>query len=144
MYLLLPVINKGIECLNKNDLRLVVLNSLGILVFWKDYKNPTEDVFRLQGGLSALWFLTYYLTGAYIGKYRVNYNGFKKYIYCLICAAIFTVTSYIYFKFNIKEYYFFIGNKKIEIPISLREMPFENYNCVLKIIQSITLCLFFL
>ena len=144
MYLFLPVINKGISLLSKYEFRLVVMSTLGILVFWKDYKNIKEDVFRINRGNSVIWFLIFYLTGAYIGKYRVDYNGFKKYIYCFICGSIFTLASYIYFKLNIKEYYFFIGNKKIEIPTSLRELPFEDLNSVLKIVQSITLCLFFL
>ena len=144
MYLFLPVINKGISQLSKYEFRLVVISTLGILVFWKDYKNIKEDVFHINRGNSVIWFLIFYLTGAYIGKYRVDYNGFKKFIYCFICGAIFTLTSFIYFKFNIKEYYFLIANKKIEIPIFLRELPFENFNSVLKITQSITLCLFFL
>ena len=76
---------------------------------------------------SIIWFLTFYLTGAYIGKYRVDYNGFKKYIHCFIYGAIFFIASYLYFKIYMREYYFFIGNKKIEIPIILIQMFSEIY-----------------
>ena len=144
MYLFLPVINGGIAKISKFELGLVVISTLGILIFWKDYKRPKEDVFHLSGGNSALWFLTYYLTGAYIGKYGVNFNGFKKYVYCLICATIFILASFIYFKLNIKEYYFFIRNKKIDIPDYFRQIPFASLTSILKIAQSISICLFFL
>ena len=115
-----------------------------MFVLWKDYKNKKPDIFHLNGGKSILWFLIFYLTGAYIGKYRVDYNGFKKYIYCLICGSIFIIASYLYFKIYIGEFYFLIGNKKIEIPIIFRQMFSKSLNSVLKIIQSITVCLFFM
>ena len=144
MYLFLPVINKGIAQLSKYELRLVVMSTLGIFVLWKDYKNKGPDIFHLNGGKSILWFLTFYLTGAYIGKYRVDYSGFKRYFYCLIIAAIFIITSYLYFKIHIRELYFLIWNKRIEIPIIIVQMFSESLNSVLKIIQSITVCLFFM
>ena len=144
MYLFLPVINKGIAQLSKYEFRLVVMSTLGILVLWKDYKNKKTDVFHLNSGGSVIWFLIFYLTGAYIGKYRVDYNGFKKFVYCLICATIFTIASYLYFKIHIGEYYFLIMNKRIEIPIFFRHMFSESYNSLLKIIQTITVCLFFM
>ena len=91
LYLFLPVINKGIAQLSKYELRLVVMSTLGIFVLWKDYKNMKPDIFHLNNGLSIIWFLIFYLTGAYIGKYRVDYSGFKKYRYCLICGFIFAI-----------------------------------------------------
>ena len=85
MYLFLPVINKGIVSLSKYELRLVVLTTLFIFVFWRFYKNPDQDMFLMNRGFSMVWFLSLYLTGAYIGKYRLNYSGIKKYLYCFIC-----------------------------------------------------------
>ena len=140
----MPVINKGIAQLSKYELRLVVMSTLGIFVLWKDYKNMKPDIFHLNNGLSIIWFLIFYLTGAYIGKYRVDYNGFKKYIHCFIYGAIFFIASYLYFKIHIGEYYFLIMNKRIEIPIFFRHMFSESYNSLLKIIQTITVCLFFM
>ena len=117
MYLFLPVMNTGISYLSKYDLRLVVMSTLGVLILWKDYKNPSNDVFHMSSGNSVLWFLVYYLTGAYIGKYHVNYVGIKKFIYCFINLILFLFASYILFKAMHKELYYFIGNKKIELPI---------------------------
>ena len=144
LYLFLPVINKGIAQLSKYELRLVVMSTLGIFVLWKDYKNMKPDIFHLNNGLSIIWFLIFYLTGAYIGKYRVDYSGFKKYIYCLICGSIFAIASFIYFKIHIGEFYFIIRNKKIEIPIIFIQMFSKSLNSLLKITQSISICLFFL
>ena len=144
MYLFLPVLNKGIAQLSKYEFRLVVMSTLGILVLWKDYKNKKSDVFHLNGGNSVIWFLIYYLTGAYIGKFRVDYNGFKKFLYCFICGVIFILASFLYFKILIGEYFFLIGNKKIEIPIIFVQMFSQSLNSLLKITQSITICLFFM
>ena len=105
MYLFLPVINKGIASLTKNEFKLVVLSILGLFAFWRDYKNPKKDVFQLNEGMSVLWLLTFYLTGAYIGKYDVVYSGLKKYFYCFICVLIFTFISYIYYKLYFDELY---------------------------------------
>ena len=144
MYLFLPVINTGISYLSKYDLRLVIMSTLGVLILWKDYKNPKDDIFFMSGGNSPLWFIVYYLTGAYIGKYRINYVGIKKYIYCFICLFIFVFTSYVYFKAFHNELYYFKGNRKIELPIEFKKMLNERQNSSLKIIQSITICLFFM
>ena len=48
IYIFLPVINKRIESLTKNELKLVVLSILGIFLIWRDYKNPKKDIFRIN------------------------------------------------------------------------------------------------
>ena len=88
MYLFLPIINKGISILSQSELRLVVISTLGIFVFWRRHKNPGNDIFHLNSGESTIWILIFYITGAYIGKYRKDYKGIKKYIYCFICLFI--------------------------------------------------------
>ena len=104
MYLFLPVINKGIASLTRYELRLVVLTTLGIFIFWREYKNKDEDLFHFHNGFSMIWQLTFYLTGAYIGKYRVDYKGIIKYIYCFTCLIIYFLFL-IYFLKKIKEKY---------------------------------------
>ena len=133
MYLFLPVINKGIASLTKFEHKLVVISTIGILILWRDYKNPGEDLFLMHVGDSILWFIIFYLTGAYIGKYRVDYFGLKKYIYCFICMFIYSLASYLYFKSYHKE---------LDLPISLRRMFNKRLNSILKISQTITATLF--
>ena len=113
MYLFLPIFNKGIEYLSKYEFRLVVMSTLGVFVFWREYKNPKEDIFLLQNGNSILWFLIFYLTGAYIGKYRVDYVGRKKYIFCFLYLFIFSFSSFVLFKALNHELSFKIKNFKI-------------------------------
>ena len=144
MYLFLPVLNKGIASLTKYEFRLVIITTLFIFVFWRDYKNPRRNIFQLNRGKSVIWFLVFYLTGAYIGKYRVDYFGIKAYFYCFICLFIFLFFSYLYFKVINNEFYFMIGNFKIPIPIVLKRMLNEDCDSTLKIIQDITACLFFM
>jgi len=144
MYLFLPVINKGIAYLTKYEFRLIVITTLFIFVFWRDYKNPDKDIFQMNRGTSVIWFLIFYLTGAYIGKYREDYFGIKAFLYCFICLFIFLFFSYLYFKVFNNEFYFTIGNFKIPIPSFLKRMLNEDCSSTLKIIQGITACLFFM
>ena len=142
MCLFLPVINKGVEYLTKSELKLVVISMISIFVFWEDYKNPTEDVFKLHGGMSILWLLIFYIIGAYIGKYRVDYSGYKKYIYCIICILFYTISSFIYFKAAINELNFGNGRYQLEIANMLKRTFTLRYDSLSKVIQSISVCLF--
>ena len=144
MCLFLPVINKGVEYLTKSELKLVVISMISIFVFWEDYKNPTEDVFKLHGGMSVLWLLIFYIIGAYIGKYRVDYSGYKKYIYCIICILFYVISSYIYFKVVINELNFGNGRYQLEIANMLKRTFTLRYDSLSKVIQSISVCLFLL
>ena len=140
MYLFLPVINKGISILSKYEHKLVVITTLGFFVIWKDFKNPTNDVFNMVSGNSMIWFMTFYLTGAYIGKYRAIYFGIKKYLYCFILLFIFTFFSYFYIEMKINNNY----NGNILVFTFLMKIFTWRYDSFLKITQSITACLLFL
>ena len=142
MYLFLPVINKGIASLTKYELRLVVLTTLGIFIFWREYKNKDDDLFHFHNGFSMIWQLTFYLTGAYIGKYRVDYKGIFKYIYCFTCLIIYFFISYLFFKENQGEIPFKIGFITINPPSVIRRLITDNFNSGVKVIQSVTICLF--
>ena len=144
MYLFLPVINKGISVLSKFEYKLVILSTLGILVFWRDFKNPNKDVFAMKEGKSIIWLLTYYLTGVYIGKYRVNYTGFKNYIYCLLCIFIYFFSSYLYYKISYNDLNLGQGHLQKELLSLLKKMLNKRFDSYMKIAQSLTVCLFFL
>ena len=84
MNLYLPIINKGIAYLNKSELKICFSSILGILVFWHNIMNVKVDIFKVNRGFSLLWLLTFYIIGAYFGKYKMNFVGAKKFIFCLI------------------------------------------------------------
>ena len=144
MYLFLPIINKGISILTKSELKLVVMSTLGIFVIWRGIKRPDNDVFQIKEGNSVIWLLIFYLTGAYIGKFRVNYIGIKKYIYCIIILFIYSFSTILYYKSFNKE----LGKNKghyIRKIIKLLEPMINEYNdAPIKIIQSISITLFLL
>jgi surface polysaccharide O-acyltransferase-like enzyme len=144
MYLFLPVINKGISCLTKYELRLVIISTLGIFVFWKDLNNPNIDVFTMNGGSSIIWFITYYLVGAYIGKYKIDYSGLKKYIFCFICLFIYFISSYLHIKLYVDELNFKNGNFTRALVSIARKMFSTRLDSFLRVAQSTTICLFFL
>ena len=144
MYLFLPIINKGISILSKSEFRLVVITTLGLFVFWRDLKNPNSDVFDMMSGFSLIWILTYYITGAYIGKYRVIYTGARKYIHCLIYLFIYLFSNCLFFMVYNDNLYF--GKKYFQKQILslLKQIFHERFDSIFIVIQSISINLLFL
>ena len=140
MYLYLPIINKGISCLTKFEFKLVVMSTLGIFVLWRDLKNPDRDVFDLRAGNSMIWLLTYYLTGAYIGKYKTDYSGLKKYIFYFLCLFVYFFPTYLYNILNNNQQ----NERRSYLKNILRQMLTKRYDSFFKISQSISACLFFM
>ena len=77
-YLFVPLINKGKAYLSKGEFKLVVISTICTFIFWRDYKNPYQDLFQLYNRMSMIWLSTFNLTEAYIGKYQNYYPGYKK------------------------------------------------------------------
>ena len=141
MYLFLPVINKGISILTKSELKLVVISTIGIFTFWKDFNNDKKDVFSLKGGYSPLWFLTLYLVGAYIGKYKLDLKGIKKFKFYFICGCSYFSSTLLYYKLINNQIIFgncYFGKKFVEL---LNRIVTERYDSILKVIQSISVIL---
>ena len=144
MYLFLPVINKGISLLTKVEFKLLIISIIGIFSFWKDYKTPGKDPFKMDRGYTIIWFLCLFLTGAYIGKYRTNYSGIKKFIYCFICLFIYGFVTFLYNKIINNELNFREGYLRKKIIIILKNLLNININSILKVAQSISIILFVL
>jgi hypothetical protein len=83
MYLFLPLINKGITSLTNSELRIVDISLIMVYVVFKDMINPNEDIYLMNEGKSVIWFIIYYLTGAYLGISKKEYNGIKKIFFLL-------------------------------------------------------------
>ena len=144
MYLFLPAINRGIQYLNKSELKLLVMSIIGVFFIWRYYMNPKSDVFKFNNNNSPIWLLTMYLIGSYIGKYRVEYDGIKKIIYCLICLFIFISLSLFYNEFQYYEIYNINGYYKRKMIIILKKIINDKYNSLLRTIQAISITLFLL
>ena len=143
MYLFLPAVNKGFTILKKYEFLLIVISTNFLFGFWRDLKNPNEDVFQMNRGVSVLWLFSFYFTGAYIGKYKVNYSGFKKYIFCFICIFIYLSTSYAFYK---KFYELYLGNGYYQRKIVslLNQFLTDRFDGLFKITNSIVVTLFFM
>ena len=142
LYLFIPIINIGIEYLTKNNLKLIIISIYGIYIIWHDFMNPQFDAFKMKGGLSILWFLILYITGAYFGKYKIHFKGIKNIIFCIICLFIFIIISLLcyylprYNLSNIQGYYI----KKILLII--KKIYSMRCDSLPKIIQTISITLF--
>ena len=144
MYLFIPSINKGISVLTKTELKIIVITTLGMFVILRDFVNPKRDVFHMNSGFGILWFLTFYITGAYIGKYRFDYIGGKKKLFCSFCLFIYVFSTFLfYISINSK-----LNNQndsyKGRFIIMMKQILTERYDSILKCVQSISITLFFL
>ena len=89
--------------LTEYKLKFISINTIRIFAFWRGIQNPKIDVFHLKGGYTILWLLSFYITGTYIGKYRVFYIGVKKYIFYSICLFIYSFSTFLFYKLYNKE-----------------------------------------
>ena len=138
MYLFLPLVNIGILNISKNDLKLVVISLLGILIVWKDFMTNL-DSFGLVNGYSVLWLLIFYITGAYLGKYKIKVNAKNKLIFNLIYIIIFFGSTLLCFYLP-----FYKGKfSKLIIIIKIKQVFCHRINSFTMILQSISLTLFF-
>ena len=109
-----------------------------MFVFWKDIKNPNHDIFNMKSGGSVSWFVTYYLTGAFIGKYMFNYTGIKKYFFCFICLMLYLFVAYLYIIIHIYRTNIHI----VKINLLKNILTRGKRDSTLEIIESLTLVLF--
>ena len=144
MFLFLPIINKGIASLTKYEHKLIVISTLGIFTFWRHYKNPKKDIFYLNRGYSSLWFITFFITGSYIGKYNINYSGKKRYFFCFICLFIYICCIIFYYKLINNQLYNRNGSYGKELLLFLKYFINIDLDGFFKVIQSISISLFFL
>ncbi len=111
MYLFLPIINRGIAYLTKKEHKIIIFNFYAIFIIWNDY-NKDAKVFGLFKGYSVIWFIISYITGAYIGKYKNNYNYIRKrkYIAFPILLAIYILSSITCYKLKYYQIKFLKNN----------------------------------
>ena len=144
MYLFLPVINKGIEGLNKIELRKVFFSLILIFVIVKDYLNPKSDPFKMNSGYSIIWLLICFLGGAYLGKFKHNFYGIKKIILCLACIFIFYFSTYLCFKLTIYSINDSEGYFKAKVMNILKSLFVMRISSIPMILQSFSVLLLLL
>lgn len=137
MYLFLPLINNGIYHLNENDFKILIISIHGIFIIWKDFINNKSSIFHMNNGHSVLWLLSFFITGAYISKYKFKIYNKKSYFSCLKFITIFissTILCYYPKNYNVNLNKILVN--KIKQIFCLR------VNSLSMILQAISLTLF--
>ena len=144
MYLFLPVINTGLESINKSKLKIAVLSFIFVFIVMKDYINPSFDPFQLNKGYSVLWLLIFYITGAYFGKFNKNNNVIKKEIKIIIYILIFYYSTYLCIKLPNYPINYYSNKQRIKnkIKIFLNSIFIMRVNSFAMILQSLSIMLF--
>jgi len=144
MFLFLPAVNKGIQYLNKPEFKALVMSIYGIFTIWQTYMNSKDDHFKMNGGMSTIWLLCLYITGAYIGKYNVVHTGIKRFIFSFIYLFIFLFLCNIYNKYSNYTIIEFSGKYKIKLKNFIKRLISGNLNSMINFSEAISLALFFL
>ena len=142
MYLFLPVINKGIAYLTKSELRNVIISLIFIYIIERDIMNPKRDPFIMHSGYSVIWLLICFIMGAYFGKFKYNYHGFKKFIFCILLLNVFYFSTYFCYKISFYPIQNVNGYYKIKLMIYLKQIFVGRISSVPMILQSISVLLF--
>ena len=137
MYLFLPLINNGVINLNENDFKILIISFHGIFIIWKDFINFRSNIFHMNNGHSTIWLLSFFITGAYISKYKLKIYNKKSFLFCLKFITIFISSSILsyypkYYNLNFNK---FLVNK-------LKQIFDVRVNSFSMILQSISLTLF--
>jgi surface polysaccharide O-acyltransferase-like enzyme len=143
MYLFLPIINKGIEYLSKSVLRNAFMSLIFIYIIEKDIINSGGDPFLMNNGYSVLWLLICFIMGAYFGKFKHNYHGFKQFIFCILYINIFYYSTYFCYNISFYPIQNINGYYKTQLIIFLKQVFVCRISSVPMILQSISVLLFF-
>ena len=142
MYLFLPVFNKGIENINKSQLKIMIITLIGVYIVIKDYIIPKLDTFKMNGGYSTIWFLIFYSTGAYFGKYKKERSLIKKIIYNVIYILIFYNSTNLCFVLTKLSFHGRNSKFKEEYIKFFKKLFIKRISALPMILQSISLTLF--
>ena len=142
MYLFLPLYNKGLEHINKSQLKVMIISLIGVYIVLKDYMIPNSDIFKMNGGYSSIWFLIFYSTGAYFGKFKKERNIIQKIIYNIIYILIFYFSAKLCF--DLPSYQINERNPKFKdkFIIFLKRLFITRISAVPMILESIAIMLF--
>jgi len=136
MYILLPIINFGINSLKRSFYRNLIIS---VILLFSVYDIVGKIMgynlnLFLNNGYSSMWLLLLYLIGSYIGKHIISYNNIYSYIYLFSYILIFFFST-----FSSSEIFFKLYELKIKIPKKI----FISYISPITIMQSISLIMIF-
>ena len=143
MYLFLPLINNGIQNTNKSQMKIMLIILIVVYIVLKDYMIPNKDPFKMNSGYSVIWFLIFYSTGAYFGKYKEEKSIIKKkVIRNIVYILIFYISAEFCFILPTKIINDANPNFKDKFILFLKSLFIRRISAVPMILQSIVLILF--
>ncbi len=109
MYFFLPLINKGILGMNRNEMKFFIINIFLLFSLVGEIRNYIEifkskDILFLRKGFSYSWLIILYLYGSYFGKFKLSIKEQKKYIFNFILLIIIFICSIIRTKIILYKY----------------------------------------
>ena len=142
MYLFLPIVNKGIAYMTKSELRNTFMSLIFIYIVVRDLLNPRGDPYKMGSGYTSIWFLICFITGAYFGKFKPKYHGFKKFIFCILYLNTYYYSTYFCYKISFYPMQNVSGYYKIKIMTYLKRIFVRRISSVPMILQSISVLSF--
>ena len=136
MYILLPIINFGINSLKRTFYRNLIIS---VILLFSVYDiigkimGYSLNLF-LNNGYSSMWLLLLYIIGSYIGKHIISYNNKCSYIYFISYILIFFFSTFFNSEFFSKLY---------ELKNKLPKNIFISYISPTTIMQAISLIMIF-
>lgn len=104
--------------------------------------NPRGDPFRMGSGYSSKCLLNCFLMGSYFGKFKYNYHGLKKFIFCILYLNIFYYSTYFCYNISFYPMQNVNWNYKTKLMIYLKQTFVQRKSSVPMILQIISVLLF--
>ena len=82
LYLFFPFLNKGIDAMDKKQLKGIIIAAIAVFSVWNTILPFTQPLTDLEG-MDICWFACLYLVAAYIRKYPEDFK-LNRWIYLLI------------------------------------------------------------
>ena len=111
LYLFIPILNFGINNLNRKIYRNLIFFYILFFSFYYIIglilNGKKDDFIFLREGYSSHWLIILYIIGAYLGKYIIINKNYKNFNYFIICLLI-----YIFSAFITSESFFILNNSR--------------------------------
>ena len=114
LYLFIPLLNFGINNLNKNIYRNLIFFYILFFSFYYiiglALNKTKKDFIFLNNGYSTNWLIILYIIGGYLGKYIIINKNIKSFPYFIICLLIYTFSA-----LTTSETFFFLNDIKSKL-----------------------------
>ena len=120
MYFFLPIINKGILEINKNEMTYFIINLfiifslVGETRYYFD-RFKSKDIVSLRNGFSYSWLIILYIYGSFFGKFNFLEKKQNKYFFFFIFCFIIVVLSLLKTFLILNKYKKYRNNDNINI-----------------------------